>query len=63
MERPYRWLGYSWIPGAFVLGALALTVNLLAGSAGSLDDWIVTDTRGGCRFTGGGRGEPPTRKS
>jgi len=33
----------------------------LAGSAGSLDDWIVTELAG-CRFTGGGRGEPPTRK-
>jgi basic amino acid/polyamine antiporter, APA family len=28
MERPYRCWGYPWVPGAFVLGALALTVNL-----------------------------------
>jgi APA family basic amino acid/polyamine antiporter len=28
MERPYRCWGYPWIPGVFVLGALALTVNL-----------------------------------
>jgi APA family basic amino acid/polyamine antiporter len=28
MERPYRCWGYPWVPGAFVVGALALTVNL-----------------------------------
>ncbi|HXR33749.1 MAG TPA: amino acid permease [Verrucomicrobiae bacterium] len=28
MERPYRCWGYPWIPGAFVLGALALTFNI-----------------------------------
>lgn len=28
MERPYRCWGYPWVPGLFVLGALALTVNL-----------------------------------
>jgi APA family basic amino acid/polyamine antiporter len=28
MERPYRCWGYPWIPGAFVVGALALTLNL-----------------------------------
>ena len=28
MPRPYRAWGYPWVPGAFVLGALALTVNL-----------------------------------
>lgn len=28
LERPYRCWGYPWIPGVFVLGALALTVNL-----------------------------------
>ena len=27
MERPYRCWGYPWVPGSFVLGALALTVN------------------------------------
>jgi APA family basic amino acid/polyamine antiporter len=26
--RPYRCWGYPWVPGLFVLGALALTVNL-----------------------------------
>lgn len=28
MPRPYRCWGYPWVPGLFVLGALALTVNL-----------------------------------
>jgi len=28
MKRPYRCWGYPWVPGAFVVGALALTVNL-----------------------------------
>jgi len=28
MPRPYRCWGYPWIPGLFVAGALALTVNL-----------------------------------
>jgi len=28
MERPYRCWGYPWIPGVFVLGALALTFNI-----------------------------------
>jgi basic amino acid/polyamine antiporter, APA family len=28
LERPYRCWGYPWVPGLFVLGALALTVNL-----------------------------------
>jgi len=28
LARPYRCWGYPWIPGLFVLGALALTVNL-----------------------------------
>lgn len=28
MKRPYRCWGYPWVPGAFVAGALALTVNL-----------------------------------
>jgi APA family basic amino acid/polyamine antiporter len=28
MARPYRCWGYPWIPGMFVAGALALTVNL-----------------------------------
>jgi basic amino acid/polyamine antiporter, APA family len=28
MSRPYRCWGYPWVPALFVLGALALTVNL-----------------------------------
>jgi basic amino acid/polyamine antiporter, APA family len=28
LPRPYRCWGYPWIPGMFVLGALALTVNI-----------------------------------
>ncbi len=28
LPRPYRCWGYPWIPGVFVLGALALTVNI-----------------------------------
>ncbi len=28
MPRPYRCLGYPWVPGVFVAGALALTVSL-----------------------------------
>jgi len=28
MPRPYRCWGYPWIPGLFLAGALALTVNL-----------------------------------
>jgi APA family basic amino acid/polyamine antiporter len=28
MPRPYRCWGYPWVPGIFVAGALALTVNL-----------------------------------
>ncbi len=28
MPRPYRCWGYPWVPGAFVAGAVALTVNL-----------------------------------
>ncbi len=28
MPRPYRCWGYPWVPGLFVAGALALTVNL-----------------------------------
>jgi len=28
LPRPYRCWGYPWVPGLFVLGALALTVNL-----------------------------------
>jgi amino acid transporter len=28
LVRPYRCFGYPWVPGFFVLGALALTVNL-----------------------------------
>jgi APA family basic amino acid/polyamine antiporter len=28
LERPYRTLGYPWAPALFVIGALALTVNL-----------------------------------
>lgn len=28
LPRPYRCWGYPWVPGAFVLGALALTINL-----------------------------------
>ena len=28
LARPYRCWGYPWIPGIFVLGALALTINL-----------------------------------
>jgi len=28
MPRPYRCWGYPWVPGLFILGALALTVNL-----------------------------------
>lgn len=28
MPRPYRCWGYPWVPGLFVFGALALTVNL-----------------------------------
>jgi len=29
MPRPYRCWGYPWVPGIFVVGALALTVNIL----------------------------------
>jgi amino acid transporter len=29
MSRPYRCWGYPWVPGIFVTGALALTVNIL----------------------------------
>lgn len=28
LERPYRCWGYPWVPGIFVLGALALTINI-----------------------------------
>jgi APA family basic amino acid/polyamine antiporter len=28
MARPYRCLGYPWVPGIFVAGALALTISL-----------------------------------
>jgi APA family basic amino acid/polyamine antiporter len=28
LPRPYRTRGYPWVPAAFVLGALALTVNI-----------------------------------
>jgi len=28
LPRPYRCWGYPWVPGAFVVGALALTINL-----------------------------------
>lgn len=28
MPRPYRTWGYPWVPGAFVAGALALTINI-----------------------------------
>jgi len=28
MPRPYRCWGYPWVPGAFVAGAVALTINL-----------------------------------
>jgi APA family basic amino acid/polyamine antiporter len=28
LPRPYRCWGYPWVPGLFVLGALALTINL-----------------------------------
>ena len=28
MPRPYRCWGYPWVPGIFVVGALALTVNI-----------------------------------
>ena len=28
LERPYRCWGYPWVPGLFVAGALALTVNI-----------------------------------
>ena len=28
MARPYRCWGYPWVPGIFVAGALALTVNI-----------------------------------
>jgi len=28
LPRPYRCWGYPWVPGIFVAGALALTVNL-----------------------------------
>lgn len=28
MARPYRCWGYPWVPGAFVAGAVALTINL-----------------------------------
>lgn len=34
MQRPYRCPGYPWIPGAFVLGALALTVSIFLQSPG-----------------------------
>src|ERR1700747_297397 len=29
MPRPYRCWGYPWVPGSFVAGALALTINIL----------------------------------
>jgi len=29
MTRPYRCWGYPWVPGIFVSGALALTLNIL----------------------------------
>src|SRR5207244_10322088 len=28
LPRPYRCWGYPWVPGTFVAGALALTVNI-----------------------------------
>ena len=28
LPRPYRCWGYPWVPGLFVAGALALTVNI-----------------------------------
>jgi len=28
MPRPYKCWGYPWVPGAFVAGAVALTINL-----------------------------------
>jgi APA family basic amino acid/polyamine antiporter len=32
LPRPYRCWGYPWVPGIFVAGALALTVNIWVGS-------------------------------
>jgi APA family basic amino acid/polyamine antiporter len=32
LPRPYRCWGYPWVPGLFVAGALALTVNIWIGS-------------------------------
>jgi APA family basic amino acid/polyamine antiporter len=32
LERPYRCPGYPWVPGLFVIGALALTVSILVQS-------------------------------
>ena len=32
LPRPYRCWGYPWVPGIFVAGALALTVNIWIGS-------------------------------
>src|SRR5256886_17471130 len=28
LPRPYRCWGYPWVPGIFVAGALALTINI-----------------------------------
>jgi APA family basic amino acid/polyamine antiporter len=35
LPRPYRTWGYPWVPGAFVAGALALTINI----------WLVRPVR------------------
>jgi APA family basic amino acid/polyamine antiporter len=32
LPRPYRCWGYPWVPGIFVTGALALTINIWIGS-------------------------------
>jgi APA family basic amino acid/polyamine antiporter len=32
LPRPYRCWGYPWVPGIFVAGALALTINIWIGS-------------------------------
>jgi APA family basic amino acid/polyamine antiporter len=34
LPRPYRCWGYPWIPGIFVAGALALTINIWIGRPG-----------------------------
>ena len=42
LPRPYRCWGYPWVPGIFVLGALALTVNIWIARPGRSSIGLLT---------------------